>query len=90
MCDMNAVDIQVRAVAQADSGSGGGVVYALPQFISDFAVRDWYILGCFALIVLPLIVLTVWYHASIAKTEGGRRLMERQNRTENKAPVPEV
>lgn len=81
MCDMNAVEIQVRAVAQADSAGGGGMIDSLLRFIADPAVRDWYILGCFALMILPILALTFWYHSNIGKTEGGRRLMERQNKS---------
>lgn len=81
MCDMTAVEMHARAVTRAGSPGDGGVIYALLRFISDPAVRDWYILGCFALMVAPMVLLTIWYNLNIGKTEGGRRLMERQNRS---------
>lgn len=81
MCDMTAVETHARVVAQAGNTGDGGAIYALLRFISDPAVRDWYILGCFALMVAPMILLTVWYHSNIGKTEGGRRLMQRHNQS---------
>lgn len=81
MCDMTAVETHARAVAQAGNAGEGGAIYALLRFISDPAVRDWYILGCFALMLAPIAVLTLWYHSNIGNTEGGRRLMERQNQS---------
>lgn len=49
--------------------------------LSDPAVRGWYLLVCFALMVLPMVALAVWYHRTIRKSAGGRALMERQART---------
>jgi hypothetical protein len=33
---------------------------------------------CFALMVLPMIALSAWYHLRIRRSEGGRALMRRQ------------
>ncbi len=81
MCDMTAVETHARAFAQAGNTGDGGAIYALLRFISDPTVRDWYILSCFALMVAPMVLLTIWYHTNIGNTEGGRRLMNRQNRS---------
>lgn len=47
--------------------------------LADPGTRDLYLMVCFALLVLPMIGLSIWYHRNINETEGGRRLMERQN-----------
>lgn len=41
----------------------------------------------FAWMILPMIGLALWYHGNIGGTEGGRRLMAKQNRN---APIPRV
>ncbi|WP_068460750.1 hypothetical protein [Hyphomicrobium sulfonivorans] len=37
-----------------------------------------------AILILPMIALSIWYHRNIKKTEGGRRLMGQQALT---API---
>ena len=41
-----------------------------------------YISVLLGVMVVPMIFLSIWYHSNIKKTEGGRRLMERQNSAE--------
>jgi hypothetical protein len=48
--------------------------------LGDPTIRNWYLTFCFAVMVLPMIVLACWYHTRIRRTPGGRRLMEEQNR----------
>jgi hypothetical protein len=48
--------------------------------LGDPAIRGWYLLFCFAVMVLPMIALTFWYHTRIRRTAGGRALMEVQDR----------
>ncbi|MCW5748568.1 MAG: hypothetical protein KIT36_20430 [Alphaproteobacteria bacterium] len=48
--------------------------------LADPIVRDWYLGLCFAVLVLPMIALAWWYHASIGNTQGGRALMEEHAR----------
>ena len=48
--------------------------------LADPTVRAWYIAFCFALMLLPVAILTYWYHSRIRMTKGGRRLMEEQGR----------
>lgn len=79
MCDMNAIDTHVRAVALADSSSTS--VTALLNLLARPEIREGYLLFCFAVLLLPVIGLTFWYHGRIQHTEGGRRLMERHNRS---------
>lgn len=50
----------------------------LLQALGDPAIRGWYLVFCFALLVLPMILLSYWYHRRIAQTAGGRALMQRQ------------
>jgi len=54
--------------------------------VEDFAVmmrdpstRLWYVLGGMALMVLPMLVMAIWYHTNIHNSPGGRELMRRQN-----------
>lgn len=49
------------------------------------AVRSWYLAFCFAVMVLPMIGLSVWYHRNIRATPGGRALMKRQNQSHHPA-----
>ena len=49
--------------------------------LGDPATRGWYVIFCFAMLVLPMIALTYWYHSRIKRTAGGRELMERQAET---------
>ncbi len=47
--------------------------------LADPAARDLYLAACVAVLVLPIVAITWWYHANIRKTRGGRALMQRQN-----------
>jgi hypothetical protein len=49
--------------------------------LADPTIRGWYVVICFAMLVLPMIVLTYCYHSRIHLTEGGRELMKRQAAT---------
>jgi hypothetical protein len=44
----------------------------------DPAVRGWYLIGCLALLILPMVALSVWFHRGIRHSPGGRALMQRQ------------
>jgi hypothetical protein len=46
--------------------------------LGDSTIRGWYLVICFAMLVLPMIALTYWYHSRMHLTEGGRDLMKRQ------------
>jgi len=50
----------------------------LLEALRDPDVRNAYMIGCFALLCLPMAALAIWYHWTIRKTRGGRDLMERQ------------
>ena len=47
--------------------------------IRAIALSDLYLLFCMAVMVVPMIVLSIWYHSNINDTEGGRALMKKQN-----------
>ncbi len=49
--------------------------------LSDPTFRVCYLVSCFALMVLPLIVLSRWFHSRVCDTKGGRDLMEQHART---------
>lgn len=51
---------------------------AIAQALRDPAVRHWYVMGCFALMILPMAALSIWFHRGIGKSSGGRDLMRRQ------------
>ncbi|MEZ5785857.1 MAG: hypothetical protein R3D62_05115 [Xanthobacteraceae bacterium] len=50
----------------------------LLQALGDPATREWYLVFCFALLVLPMIALSYWYHTRIKRSKGGRNLMAKQ------------
>jgi len=47
--------------------------------LADPPTRDIYLAACFAVMVVPIIAIALWYHAAIDKTPSGRALMKRQN-----------
>jgi len=49
------------------------------RFIASSPAQEIWIAVSFAVMVVPMIMLARWYHSGIGKTEGGRRLMQRQN-----------
>lgn len=52
---------------------------SLARWTAGDGVRDlWLILSC-AVLILPMVGLSVWYHRQIGRTVGGRRLMADQN-----------
>ena len=51
---------------------------AIVQALADPAVRGGYLMACFAVLILPIVALSVWFHRRIGKNAGGRQLMERQ------------
>jgi hypothetical protein len=51
---------------------------SIANALSDPVARGWYLAFCFALMVLPMIALSAWYHLGIRRTAGGRALMKRQ------------
>ncbi len=53
----------------------------IASLLTDPAVRGWYLVFCFAVMILPMVGLALWYHRNIHSTPGGRALMERQNRS---------
>ena len=54
---------------------------SIAQALSDPTVRGWYLVFCFALLVLPMVALAAWYHLTIRKSAGGRALMKQQAKT---------
>lgn len=57
------------------------VVSALADFLKDPTSRALTLAIGMAIMVLPMIALSVWYHRNIKKTPGGRRLMAQQGQT---------
>jgi hypothetical protein len=51
------------------------------QNFQDPSFRLSYSLGGAALLLLPMLLLALWYHPNIKKTPGGRALMERQGKS---------
>ena len=48
-------------------------------WLHDDTFSKAYILVLMAVMVLPMVLLARWYHGNITNTEGGRKLMKRQN-----------
>jgi hypothetical protein len=67
-------------------------VTELDQLLQETTFRLWYIAGGVALLVLPMLGLSLWYHRNIGKTDGGRALMRRQEqlRPRTRATLQEV
>ena len=51
---------------------------AIAHAFLDPTVRGWYLIGCLALLLLPMMALAVWFHRGIRHSPGGRALMQRQ------------
>ena len=51
---------------------------AIALALADPGVRDWYLAFCLALMFLPMLGLSIWFHRNINKSAGGRALMARQ------------
>jgi hypothetical protein len=43
-------------------------------------ISGYWLIASFAVMIVPMIWLALWYHQGIEKTEGGKELKERQNR----------
>ncbi len=56
----------------------------------DPSFRLWYLVIGLALLVLPPIVMALWYHRKSRETAAGRDLMKRQNRMGVRAPPRQV
>lgn len=52
---------------------------AFLSWLSEPAVRDTYVNICFALLIVPPLIFSVWYHRRIRRTHEGRDLMQRQS-----------
>lgn len=50
----------------------------IAEALSSPEVRDLYLIFCVALLVLPMVVMSIWFHRGINKSPGGRELMARQ------------
>lgn len=50
-------------------------------------LSDYFLAFCVAVMILPMVVLARWYHNNIGRTQGGRDLMQRQNRANVRAPA---
>jgi hypothetical protein len=48
------------------------------ELLQDTSFRLWYIAGGVALLVVPMLCLSLWYHRNIGSSGGGQRLMRRQ------------
>jgi len=53
----------------------------IAALLANAEVRSWYLIFCFAVMFVPMIGLSLWYHLNIRSTSGGRALMDRQNRS---------
>jgi len=51
---------------------------AAAEWLADSRNRDIYLAFCMAVMILPMVALTIWYHRQIRRTPRGRKLMERQ------------
>ncbi len=51
----------------------------IATLLADPTNRGWYLAFCMAVMILPAIVASIWYHTNIGKTPGGRQLMQRHN-----------
>ncbi|HUU65682.1 MAG TPA: hypothetical protein VMW57_00155 [Methyloceanibacter sp.] len=51
---------------------------AIAHALSDPGTRGWHLVGCLALLMLPMVALAVWFHRGIGRSSGGRALMRRQ------------
>ena len=49
------------------------------DLFQDPTFRLWYIAGGMLLLIGPMLWLSLWYHRNILSSEGGRKLMQRQN-----------
>ena len=49
------------------------------NWLADPQVRDAYLVFCMTVMILPMIVLTIWYRRSIRRTARGHELLERQS-----------
>lgn len=49
------------------------------ETLRTIALSEFYLLFCMAVMVIPMIALSIWYHSNINDTEGGRALMKQQN-----------
>ena len=49
------------------------------ELFQDPTFRLWYIAGGMLLLIGPMLWLSLWYHRNILSSEGGRKLMQRQN-----------
>ncbi|MEM7299591.1 MAG: hypothetical protein AAF468_00785 [Pseudomonadota bacterium] len=50
------------------------------RWIAGPEVGLYWLVFSMAVLVLPVIAITIWYHRAIAQDEGGQALMEEQNR----------
>ena len=48
------------------------------ELFQDLTFRLWYIAGGMLLLIGPMLWLSRWYHRNISGSEGGRKLMQRQ------------
>lgn len=53
---------------------------AIFDLLADPAIRTWYLVFFFALLVLPITGLSIWYHAKVRGSAEGARLMDQQAR----------
>jgi hypothetical protein len=56
---------------------------AVAQALADPGTRGWYLVFCFALLVLPMLALSIWFHRGIEAGPGGRALMARHRSTQS-------
>lgn len=56
------------------------MIELLADALKNPVVLNIYLAVAFAIMVLPMIALTLWYHGTVNKTEGGRALMREQNK----------
>lgn len=49
------------------------------EAFKDEGFRSAYLMGAFAVLILPMVALSWWYHTNIGKTPGGRHLMKIHN-----------
>ena len=52
---------------------------AIAHWLADPAIYTAYLVFALAVLIVPLIILSRWYHKSVDRSAGGRALMKEQN-----------
>ena len=50
----------------------------LTKWLADPINRNWHLVFCMCVMVVPMLLLSIWYHWTIRRTGRGKKLMKRQ------------